>query len=475
MTPRIRNLLCALGLFVVVAVTFGVLKAPPDGVERGDFPQFLGRFHPLAVHLPIAFVLLAAMLEIAGFFSSAKHLKESAGFVLGLAAASAVFAIVLGWLLAWSGGYHGRLVTRHMWGGLSLAAVLLIICVLRNSNGKLYASGLVVAVALMTWTSDQGGKLTHGPGFLTEHMPAGLRSLLHVAAPSTQPTQAPESPSVLPAASPESARVSATFFATRVAPILDDRCVTCHGPAKTKGRLRLDSFAGAMQGGKHGAVIKPGDPKHSELYRRINLPRDDEHAMPGEGKPALSSAQIKVIELWINSGASQTLAAEEVHGAPPLPVLKPPPPPLTADYRPRLAKIQGLQDRFGIRLIPRSQDPRDGLILRSATSPAQCDDATIESLAPVADLIVEAELARTKITDTGVRRLGTFTNLRRIDLSHSSVTSAGLAPLANLPKLESLNLTATRVDDQGVLPFRHKPGLFHLFLFETKCTQSSAP
>lgn len=475
MTAGTRNLLCAVGLFVVMVVTVVVLKASPDGVERGDFAQFLGRFHPLAVHLPIAFLLLAAVLELAGFFSSAKHLKESAGFVLGLAAASAVFAIVLGWLLAWSGGYHGRLVTRHMWGGVSLAAVLLIICALRNWNGKLYASGLVVAVALMIWTSDQGGKLTHGPSFLTEHMPAALRSLLHVAPASPQPAEAPQSAIILPAASPEATKALATFFATRVAPIFNDRCVTCHGPEKVKGRLRLDSFASVMHGGKHGAVIQAGDTRHSELYRRINLPRDDEHAMPGEGKPALSSVQIKIIELWIESGASQTLAAAEVRGAPALPVLKPPPPPLTADYRPRLQKIQALQDRSGVRLVPRSQDPRDGLILRAATAPAQFDDATIEALTPVADLIVEAELARTKITDAGVRRLGAFPNLRRIDLSHTSVTSRGLAPLVSLRKLESLNLTATQVDDQGVLPLRHKPGLRHLFLFETRATRSSKP
>jgi uncharacterized membrane protein len=458
-----------------MVVTVAVLAAPPDGVERGDFAQFVGRFHPLAVHLPIAFVLLAAVWELAGFVGSAKHLKESAGFVLGLAAASALLAIVLGWLLAWSGGYHGRVVTRHMWGGVSLAAVLLIACALRNWNSKLYASSLIMVVALMTWTSDQGGKLTHGPSFLTEHMPAALRSVLHIAPASPRAAEAPGLASILPAASPESAKALATFFAARVAPIFNERCVTCHGSEKVKGRLRLDSFTGVMHGGKHGAVIKPGDTRHSELYRRINLPRDDEHAMPGEGKPALSSAQIKVIELWIDSGASPTLAAVEVRGASPLPVLKPPPPPLTADYRPRLAKIQALEDRSGIRLVPRSQDPRDGLILRAATAPAQCDDTTIEALKPVADLIVEAELARTRITDAGVRQLSTFPNLRAIDLSHTAVTSHGLAPLATLPKLESLNLTATQVDDQGVLPLRHKPGLRHLFLFETRCTLSSAP
>ena len=80
-----------------------------------------------------------------------------------------------------SGGYEGALVTRHMWGGISLAAALVLCCAIRAWNTKLYGVALFATVCLMAWTSDQGGKLTHGEGFLTEHMPGSLRSLLGVA------------------------------------------------------------------------------------------------------------------------------------------------------------------------------------------------------------------------------------------------------------------------------------------------------
>jgi uncharacterized membrane protein/mono/diheme cytochrome c family protein len=437
-------------------------------LERGDFSQFLGRFHPLVVHLPIGLVCLVAVLESAGFFRRGKHLQAFAGFVLGLAAASALISVSLGWLLARSGGYEGRLVTRHMWGGISLAATLVICCALRGWNTKLYALALIAAVCLMGWTSDQGGKLTHGEAFLTEHMPTKLRAALHIPPPKRHAPAAWETTAI--AVTPTtSAQVSVTFFAARVAPIFNDRCVTCHGPEKKKGKLRLDSFEDVMRGGKDGVVVKPGDPKNSELVRRISLPRDDKDAMPAEGKPGLTVAQIQVIALWIASGASQTLAAEEVHGAPPAD--KPAPPPLTADYRPRSDTILALQTQFGIRLVPRSENPHDGLILRTVTAPTSCNDAVLEALLPIANLIVDAELARTKITDAGVKTLATFSNLRSLDLSHTAITSRGLAPLANLNKLESLNLTATDVDDQGVLPLRRKPGLRNLYLFETKCLE----
>jgi uncharacterized membrane protein len=469
MAPRTRLALCGIALLlVVVAVTFA-LAAPPDGNERADLGQFVGRFHPLVVHLPIALVLLAAAFECAGLSSKTRHLASSAGVVLGLAAASALLAVYLGWLLAWTGGYEGRLVTRHMWGGLSLAGALLLCCALRGSNAKVYGAALLATVCLMAWTSDQGGKLTHGQGFLTEHMPARLRAALGVAPPEKKEvSRNVDAP--LPAAGAPAPAPSVPFFALRVAPIFDDKCVFCHGPEKKKGKLRLDTFEFVMRGGKDGVVVKPGDPKGSELIRRVSLPRDHKDAMPAEGKPGLTAAEIKVIELWIASGAAQVVAAEEVRGAPPLPPPKPVEPPLAADYRPRLDRIQGLERELGVRLLPRSQNPRDGLVLRTVSSPERCNDAVLAALKPVADLIVDAELARTKVTDAGAKALAGFVNLRSLDLSHTAVSSRGLAPLAALGKLESLNLTATEVDDQGVRPFRHKPGLKRLYLFETRCS-----
>jgi len=477
MNSRTKLLLCGVGLLVVLVLLFTVLKAPPDGVERGELSQFVGRFHPLAVHLPIALLLLVAVLEFAGFLSSGRHLKASAGFVLALAAASALVAVFLGWMLGRSGGYEGALVTRHMWGGVSLAAALILCCGIRGWNAKLYAVALVATVGLMTWTSDQGGKLTHGEGFLTEHMPGKVRSMLGVAPPAKKHvaanslTTAPASPSAINLSAP--AQPSVPFFASRVAPIFEDKCVQCHGPEKKKGKLRLDTFDLVMRGGKDGLVVKPGDPKSSELYRRITLPRDDEDAMPAEGKPGLTAAELKVIQFWIASGAAETLAAEKVTAAPPPPPVKPVLPPLAADYRPRMTQIARLQAQLGVRLVPRSQDPRDGIILRTVSSPGRCDDKALAALKPIADLIVDAELARTKVTDAGMKTLGTFTSLRSLDLSHTAVTSRGLAPLTNLGKLESLNLTSTDVDDHGVLPFRQKTGLRHLYLFGTKCTTAS--
>jgi uncharacterized membrane protein len=486
MNSRSRLILCGIGLLVVLILLIAALNAPPDGVERGDLSQFIGRFHPLVVHFPIALVLLAALIECASLFPQGKSLHSSAGFILALATVSAIAAAFLGWMLGRNGGYEGSLVTRHMWGGISLAAALVICCAVRAWNTKLYGAALLATVCLTAWTSDQGGKLTHGEGFLTEHMPSGLRSLLGVAPPTKKrvATDSPPPAATLvpsnvsapnhPASTSASGPASVAFFASRVEPIFDDKCVQCHGPHKVKGKLRLDAFELVMRGGKDGAVVKPGAPQNSELYRRVTLPRDDKDAMPAEGKPGLTDTEIKVIEFWIASGATESLTAAKVKAAAPPEPVKVIVPPLAPDYRPRSAKIAALQAQAGVQLVLRSQDPQDGIILRTASAPNRCDDAALRALKPIADLIVDAELARTKVTDEGMKTLGTFANLRYVDLSSTAVTSRGLASLNNLTKLESLNLTATNVDDAGVLPFRHKKGLQHLYLFGTKATQPDA-
>ena len=444
MPLRVRAWILAVGIAAILPLVILLLYAPPDGLQRGDLAQFFGRFHPLAVHLPIALLLLVPLLELAALFRERSHLRQSAEFVLGLATIAAIASAWLGWLLAWSGGYEGSLVTRHMWGGVSLAAASLVCWFLSEWKRSAYAVALLATLGLLTWTSDQGGKLTHGETFLTEHSPEPLRRWLGGERPSAvDPT---------------------SFYAMRVQPIFEEKCVLCHNAGKFKGKLRLDSYEHVMRGGKDGLVIHPGDPGKSELFRRVTLPPENKDFMPAEGKPPLTPAESKIIEAWIAAGATIRIADSEIQGLPSTGE-KPPSPPLTADYRPQLKTIAALETSLGIRLVPRSQNPTDGLILRTLSAPARCNDATLAQLAPVATLIVDAELARTKVTDKGMQAVAGFSNLRVLDLSSTSVTAAGVKALAKLDKLQSLNLTQTRVTGDGIVALQAKPGL-KLYLFE---------
>jgi cytochrome c553 len=117
--------------------------------------------------------------------------------------------------------------------------------------------------------------------------------------------------------SPEapSRTAAAPDFARDVQPILAASCVRCHGPAKQKGRLRLDTRGGMLTGGEYGPVVTPGRPKQSPLYTNL-VETDPVHRMPQEGDP-LPPAEIETIERWIAAGAPWPDGLVVVDASPP--------------------------------------------------------------------------------------------------------------------------------------------------------------
>jgi mono/diheme cytochrome c family protein len=91
-------------------------------------------------------------------------------------------------------------------------------------------------------------------------------------------------------------------YTKRIKPVLQARCVACHGVLKQKGGLRLDTAALALRGGKNGAAIKPGDAESSALIERVSA-ADESERMPPEGEP-LKPAEIAALRTWIAQGAS---------------------------------------------------------------------------------------------------------------------------------------------------------------------------
>ena len=95
-------------------------------------------------------------------------------------------------------------------------------------------------------------------------------------------------------------------FLTKIKPILEARCVSCHGPKKKKGGLRLEPIAEAfLEGEEDWWTILPGDPAGSLLVERIKLTADDDGVMPPRGE-LLTKEEISLIEQWIARGAKHT-------------------------------------------------------------------------------------------------------------------------------------------------------------------------
>ncbi|MEE3181692.1 MAG: c-type cytochrome domain-containing protein [Planctomycetota bacterium] len=94
-------------------------------------------------------------------------------------------------------------------------------------------------------------------------------------------------------------------FNRSVLPILSSHCYPCHGPdaKKRKARLRLDQRESATGKNRSGGrAIAPGDVKASELLKRIAA-RDDERMPPPDEGRALSAAEVRTLNAWVEQGA----------------------------------------------------------------------------------------------------------------------------------------------------------------------------
>ncbi len=111
----------------------------------------------------------------------------------------------------------------------------------------------------------------------------------------------------------------AEFFELKIRPVLQTRCVKCHGPDKASSQLRLDSRQALLKGGQRGPAIVPGRRQKSRLLVALRQQTDD-LKMPPDGK--VSAAVIRDFKTWLDGGAvwpsesARTNTSEKPHSPP---------------------------------------------------------------------------------------------------------------------------------------------------------------
>src|SRR5687768_12842008 len=93
---------------------------------------------------------------------------------------------------------------------------------------------------------------------------------------------------------------AAQHFSERVQPLLESRCISCHGPDKIKGGLRMDSREALVKGGDSGPAIVPGKPADSLLLQAVLHSKKDLEMPP---KEKLTTNDIAALRKWIEDGA----------------------------------------------------------------------------------------------------------------------------------------------------------------------------
>ncbi|MGA4645287.1 c-type cytochrome domain-containing protein [Limisphaera sp. 4302-co] len=451
-------------------------------MDTVDWTLFLGRWHPVLVHLPIGLVLGLLFLEIVAALRPRKAVvRAAAGPLLILLVPSTLAAALCGWLLAGAGGYDAGLLRLHRLTGLAVAvlAVLMAVAHAFRRSGW-YRFLLVVCALALVPAGHYGGSLTHGRDYLAQHAPSWLKPLLGGrtgAGPATGPV--PLDPAAF------------DLYQHGIQPVFDRYCISCHGSEKAKGGLRLDHAAGLWIGGDSGPAIEPGRPEASLLLKRMRLPLDHDEHMPPEGKPQPDPADLELLAWWIAQGAptNRTLAelTPPTHllerlralptptGSAPASNAPQPPSAQTPDpYRmPGPEQIHAELDRPGVAIAALAAT-EPWLQVNAAPAGPRFDDAALERLIALCGPRIRwLDLGGTAVTDAGLRHLRGAPHLERLRLDRTRVTDAGLAELRGLTELTSLNLYGTAVTATGVAGLLRLPRLQHLYLWKTEVTSDA--
>jgi hypothetical protein len=252
---------------------------------------------------------------------------------------------------------------------------------------------------------------------------------------------------------------SNSFYTIRVAPVLEEHCVSCHGKDRQKAKLRLDSYAAILRGGKHGPVIKRGDLRDSELYSRITSPLSSDKTMPPSSKPPIPAGDVTIIRLWIAGGASGVQPATQIKGAPP---------PVSKVRFLEVDEAAVEKARAGrTQLVRRLQQQYPGVINYESRMSANLElnaslmgtafgNADLKEFASVSDHIVWADLSGTALSDGAIELILAMVNLRVLRANDLRLTSSTLVALGALKALRSLTVVGTPIAAESVTELRAK-------------------
>lgn len=340
--PKSYTLAWITSLLLLVGFVLGLLFFPPlyeaPKVEAGQMTLFVGRFHPILLHLPIGALGFLLLLE---FLCMSRRGEERHGstalLALFVGAAGSVMAVMAGIMLSREGGYVSANFSLHQTMGIIGTAGVLLALVIRlmamgQGNFELlhaYRALFFLSFGIMGLGAHFGGNMSHGSKYLTQHAPEPIKSqmiamekwfvgLVEKPKPEEIEEKAPEPPQVVekptptpsPTPAPAPAAGDKLVFANLIQPIFAAKCNNCHGEEKQKGDLRLDTYDYVMAGGENSAEKKnnivPGKAADSLTYQLVISAEDEDMHMPPEGKDQLTKEEIAILKWWIEQGASNT-------------------------------------------------------------------------------------------------------------------------------------------------------------------------
>ncbi|MBD0403746.1 c-type cytochrome domain-containing protein [Flammeovirga sp. EKP202] len=423
-------------------------------MDFSNFSLFIGRFHPLLVHLPIGFIFMVYIIEIAEHYKLIEHTKKVVKLILLSGGVSGIITCVLGYFLgSGESDYDFESIQLHQWLGIITTLVVFGAYFLKEKDNQFYKPSLGLLFILLSATGHMGGNLTHGSTYLTQYAPIKFNE-------HPNEFERPEITSV------EEAQV----FGDLVYPILETKCISCHNEEKKKGNLSLTSKASILKGGKNGAFVVAGNSAKSSFVERISLPHHHEDIMPPEGKKPLSDQDIALITFWIDQGMGSfdtTLVA------------------LSPDEKLEEIVLQRLgfkaskssyafenidpaiitqlkENHFEIRELIVGSNALDVSISKKIDI-----NKGIQTLEPIKNNILWLDLKEQDVNGEDLKKIGQYTHLVKLNLSKTSIHDNDLMALKELQNLEVINLHSTNISDEGLEILKGIPSIKKIYSWNT--------
>lgn len=157
-------------------------------------------------------------------------------------------------------------------------------------------SKLLIFILIAGLISACGSQPTEAPASPPTEEPApATQAPTNPSVPTAEAASPTEVPSEQPTAAP--AASNGVSFANDILPILNSRCLNCHGGDRIEEGLLVGSYGELMAGSANGPVIVPGDAAGSLLVELV-----ENQKMPKRG-PKLTPPQVQLIVDWVNQGA----------------------------------------------------------------------------------------------------------------------------------------------------------------------------
>lgn len=424
--------------------------------------EFLGHLHPVFVHLPIGFLILAYLLQY--FFKIKEGKSKLIDFVLLLGVASSLLAAFLGWMLSLSGGYEEKLLNWHRWTAILVCVFSIFLLAYKWLKKDGYATILYhvmfhLMILTLVLAGHFGGEMTHGEGYLFS-IESSNKNVINKKSVILKPADTS----------------SLAIYAGLVEPVLSKKCMQCHNEKKKKGDFQMHNFEALMKGGKNGKEIIPGDLNHSELIKRIMLNKEDDKHMPPKGKTQFTNNELDLLNWWVLHGVSNSQKINEVATNDTIKRF------LVNDQKESgmnvmLEKIVAADSaamielkKINVAIVPIAAGTNFIEVnMVNASSFSDKNAMLLEKLAPQIMWLI---LSDSKISDEGLNLLKQCANATKLNLKNTAITNASVPKIGTLKKLEYLNIVGTKINDEGLLELIPSESLRKIYCWNTGITEN---